>query len=129
MTAVAAEELSQRADDAELARLNRDYVRAVEERNPHWFDQHLADDFTNTSADGRFADRAEFIERVARDSGVSNRRLLEVAIRRMGDFAIIHARTIAVTLSGADVFTRYTDIWTRRDGRWVCVSAQLTRSA
>jgi len=129
MTAVAAEAVGRSADDAELSQLNRDYVRAVEERNPHWFDEHLAEDFTNTYADGTFADRAEFIERVARDSGLSNRRLLEVAIRRMGDFAIIHARTISNTPSGAEVFTRYTDIWARRDGRWVCVSAQLTRIA
>lgn len=129
MTAVVAEEVGRSADDAELSQLNRDYVRAVEERNPHWFDEHLANDFTNTYADGTFADRAEFIARVARDSGLSNRRLLEVAVRRMGDFAIIHARTISNTSSGADVFTRYTDIWARRDGRWVCVSAQLTRSA
>ncbi len=128
MTAVAPEELGQSANDAELSRLNRDYVRAVEERDPHWFNEHLAEDFTNTYVDGTFADRAEFIERVARDSGLSNRRLLEVAIRRMGDFAIIHARTISNTSSGAEVLTRYTDIWARRDGRWVCVSAQLTRS-
>ena len=128
MTAVAAEAVGRSADDAELSQLNRDYVRAVEERNPHWFDEHLAEDFTNTYADGTFADRAEFIERVARESGLSNRRLLEVTIRRMGDFAIIHARTISNTSSGSEVFTRYTDIWARRDGRWVCVSAHLTRS-
>jgi ketosteroid isomerase-like protein len=128
MTAVVAEDVGRSADDAELSQLNRDYVRAVEERNPHWFDEHLAEDFTNTYADGTFADRAEFIARVARDSGLSNRRLLDVAIRRMGDFAIIHARTTCNASSGAEVLTRYTDIWARRDGRWVCVSAQLTRS-
>jgi ketosteroid isomerase-like protein len=129
MTAVPSEEVRRSADDADLSQLNRAYVRAVEERNPHWFDEHLARDFTNTYADGTFADRAEFIARVARDSGISNRRLLEVTIRRMGDFAIIHARTSANTSSGAEVLTRYTDIWARRDGRWVCVSAQLTRVA
>ena len=114
-------------DQAVLAQLNRDYVRAVEERNPHWFEGHLARDFTNTHTDGSFESRAQFIERVARDSGISNRQLQEVAIRPLGDFAIIHARTVSNTSAGVQVFVRYTDIWARHEGRWVCVSAQLTR--
>jgi hypothetical protein len=114
-------------DVAVLRQLNRDYVRSVEERDPQWFEKHLARDFTNTYVDGSFADRAQFIERVARDSGISNRRLQEVAIRLLDDFAIIHARTISTTSSGAEVFVRYTDVWARRDGQWLCVSAQLTR--
>jgi len=116
------------ADDQEvLAQLNRDYVRAVEERNPQWFERQLAWDFINTHTDGSFESRAQFIERVARDSGLSNRQLQEVAIRPLGDFAIIHARTASNTSAGAQVFVRYTDIWARREGRWVCVGAQLTR--
>ena len=115
-------------DHSVLTQLNIEYVQAVEERNPRWFEEHLAQDFTNTYADGSFADRAQFIERVARDSGISDRRLLEVMIRLLGDFAIIHARTLSRTAAAAEVFVRYTDIWARRDNRWVCVSAQLTRS-
>jgi len=45
----------------------------------------------------------------------------------MGDFAIIHARTTYSYLDGRPGQGRYTDIWARRDGRWLCVAAQVAR--
>jgi hypothetical protein len=46
----------------------------------------------------------------------------------MGDFAIIHARTTYRTADGQDRGGRYTDVWARRDGRWLAVSAHVTRN-
>ena len=45
----------------------------------------------------------------------------------MGDFAIIHAQTTFTTREGRPGLGRYTDVWARRDGRWLAVSAHVTR--
>jgi ketosteroid isomerase-like protein len=45
----------------------------------------------------------------------------------MGDFAIIHAQTRYVKGDGEPGKGRYTDIWARKDGRWLCVAAHVTR--
>jgi ketosteroid isomerase-like protein len=50
-----------------------------------------------------------------------------VKIRLFGDFAIIHAKTVYRKPDGQSGAGRYTDIWMRRDGRWRCVAAHVTR--
>jgi len=45
----------------------------------------------------------------------------------MGDTAIIHARTNYVKPDGTVGGGRYTDVWMRQDGHWLCVSAHVTR--
>jgi len=45
----------------------------------------------------------------------------------MGDFAIIHGRTAYNTPDGREGAGRYTDVWARRQGRWLCVAAQVHR--
>src|SRR5579885_1920361 len=39
-----------------LHRLNRNYVRSVEESDVRWFDEHLAADFLNSNPDGTLVD-------------------------------------------------------------------------
>ena len=46
----------------------------------------------------------------------------------MGDFAIIHARTSYTLPDGRQGGGRYTDIWGRRNGKWLCVAAQVARN-
>jgi len=45
----------------------------------------------------------------------------------MGDVAIIHARTTYMAPDGRMGAGRYTDVWARRGGRWLAVSAHVTR--
>ena len=115
------------ADLETLKHLNLEYVRSVEKANVRWFDSHLAPDFMNSNPDGSLVDRAAFLAQIARGAGVSNIEAHDVLIRVIGDLAIIHARTTYKTPSGKEGGGRYTDIWSRRDGRWVCVAAQVTR--
>jgi ketosteroid isomerase-like protein len=51
----------------------------------------------------------------------------EVRVRILGDVAIIHARTSYTTADGDQRNGRYTDVWARRDGKWLAVSAHVTR--
>jgi hypothetical protein len=45
----------------------------------------------------------------------------------MGDTAIVHARTTFALPGGRPGSGRYTDVWVRRNGRWVAVAAHVTR--
>jgi ketosteroid isomerase-like protein len=51
----------------------------------------------------------------------------DVRVRILGDVAIIHARTSYTTAGGERRDGRYTDIWARRNGKWLAVSAHATR--
>lgn len=109
-----------------LQQLNRDYVRAVERRDVGWFEENLGTDFLNVNADGTLVDRAGFVAQIARPLAISDLEPREVQVRIMGDFAIVNARTAYTTANGQPGSRRYTDAWARRQGRWLCVSAQLT---
>jgi hypothetical protein len=47
----------------------------------------------------------------------------------LGDVALIHARTTYTLHDGRQGAGRYTDVWARRDGRWLAVAAHVTRGA
>jgi len=108
--------------------LNRNYLRAVEESDVRWFDANLSDDFLNSNPDGSIVDRAGFLAQIGKPSSVKNIAGSDIRIRLLGDFAFIHARTDYVKVAdGSKGFGRYTDIWQKRDDRWLCVSAHVTR--
>jgi ketosteroid isomerase-like protein len=119
-----------KADDAELRtleQLNRDYVQAVQDSDVQRFEEMLAADFLNTNPDGSLKERAGFLAQIARPPGISGLAAEDVRIRILGDVAIIHARTTYRRADGQPGFGRYTDIWARRQGRWLCVAAHVTR--
>jgi len=116
------------ADIDILRQLNADYIRSVQMSDARRFDEILADDFLNSNPDGSLVDRAQFLAQIARPATISNLEANDVRVRVMGDFAIIHARTTYMHEGGRAGAGRYTDIWARREGRWLCVAAQVTRS-
>jgi ketosteroid isomerase-like protein len=115
------------ADLAALLDLNRDYVRSVQTSDVKRFREILADDFLCSQPDGTLIDRERFLVHTARPVTIANLRAHDVEVRLMGDFAIIHARTSYTTAEGNAGAGRYTDVWARRDGRWLAVSAHVTR--
>jgi ketosteroid isomerase-like protein len=110
-----------------LQQLNRDYVRSVLESDVRWFEANLAPDFMNSNPDGTLVDRAGFLKQIAPPCAVSNLRESDVEIHVMGDVAIIYARTSYGKPGGAPGAGRYTDVWQLRQGRWLCVSANVSR--
>jgi len=110
-----------------LVELNRDYIRSVQNSDVRRFDQILADDFLCSLPDGSLIDRKRFLEQTALPVKISNLEAHDVNIRILGDFAIIHARTTYTTPDGRPGAGRYTDVWARRDGKWLAVSAHVTR--
>lgn len=120
----------QPGDDAHveaLRKLNEDYIRSVAASDVRRFDEILAPDFLNSNPDGTLVDRRQFLAQIAKPLAVSDFRCEDVLIRVMGDFAVIHARTVYRKADGQPGAGRYTDVWARRDGRWLCVAAQVMR--
>lgn len=110
-----------------LAELNRDYVQSVQHSDVGRFEEILAEDFLCSNPDGSLVDREAFLEQTARPVTIANLQARDVKIRLLGDVAIIHARTTYTIPDGAERAGRYTDVWARRDGRWLAVSAHVTR--
>ena len=110
-----------------LQKLNRDYVRSVLESDVRWFEANLAPDFMNSNPDGSLVDRAAFLAQIARPCPISDLAFEDVRIRILGDVAIIHARTTYRKAGGQPGAGRYTDVYARRQERWLCVAAQVTR--
>jgi ketosteroid isomerase-like protein len=110
-----------------LQQLNRDYITSVQTSDVRRFDEILAEDFLCSNPDGSLVDRERFLAQTARPVAISNLEAHDVRIRIMGDVAIIHARTTYTLPDGRAGSGRYTDVWARRDGRWLAVSAHVTR--
>jgi ketosteroid isomerase-like protein len=116
------------ANDLEtLHDLNRNYVRSAETSDVRWYDEHLAEDFLSSNPDGSLVDRAGFLARMARPYPGANLEALDVRIRILGEVAIIHAGFRDTKPDGRVGAGRYTDIWARGQGRWLCVAAHFTR--
>ncbi len=115
------------ADLATLRDLNEDYIRSVQDGDVRRFDEMLAADFLCSNPDGTLIDRGAFLEQTARPVTIANLAAQDVTIRLMGDFAIIHARTTYTKADGQPGGGRYTDVWARRNGQWLAVSAHVTR--
>jgi len=116
------------SDHDTLTALNLDYVNSVQRSDTKRFDEILSDDFLNTNPDGSLVDRASFLAQIAPKAKISGLACHDVNVRVMGDVAIIHARTSYTLPDGRPGTGRYTDIWARRGGRWLCVAAQVARS-
>lgn len=114
-------------DLQELTKLNEDYINSVQHSDVKRFNEILADDFLCSMPDASLLDRKAFLEYTAKPVTITNLQAYDVNIRLMGDFAIIHARTSYTAVDGTTAGGRYTDVWARRNGKWLAVSAHVTR--
>lgn len=114
-------------DLEELTALNRDYVASVQNCDVKRFDEILAPEFYCSNPDKTLVDRTAFLEQTARPIAIRNLRAHDVVIRIMGDFAIIHAATSYTAADGQQASGRYTDCWAKQNGKWLAVSAHVSR--
>jgi len=110
MAATTASQSGLDSELGDLADLNRDYIDSVQSADVGRFEELLADDFLCSNPDGSLVAREAFLEQTAKP------------------VAIIHARTTYTLPDGREAAGRYTDVWARRDGRWLAVSAHVTRA-
>jgi ketosteroid isomerase-like protein len=114
-------------DHETLTALNTDYIDAVQNGDVKRFDQILAGEFYCSNPDGSLVDRARFLAQTAKPVTISGLKAEDVLIRLFDDVAIIHGRTAYTTAEGRAARGRYTDVWVKRGGRWLAVSAHVTR--
>jgi ketosteroid isomerase-like protein len=114
-------------DIDELTALNRDYVNSVQNSDVKRFDEILAQDFYCSNPDKSLVDRAAFLKQTAVPVTIKNLTAHDVKIRVLGDFAIIHAATRYTTADGQEAHGRYTDCWAKQNGKWLAVSAHVSR--
>jgi ketosteroid isomerase-like protein len=110
-----------------LAALNKDYIDAVQNGDVRRFEEILSDDFYCSNPDGSLVDRAGFLAQTARPVTIKGLQGVDVIIRLLGDTAIVHGVTTYTTAEGRAARGRYTDVWHKRNGRWLAVSAHVTR--
>lgn len=116
-----------RGDLDALLALNRDYIHSVQHGDVRRFDEILAEDFLCSNPDGSLVDKSAFRAQIARPVTIGGLTAQDVQVRILGDVAIIHARTSCTTADGKARNGRYTDVWARRAGKWLAVSAHVTR--
>jgi uncharacterized protein (TIGR02246 family) len=116
-------------DDASLLRaLNESYVKAFREADVAWYGAHLAPDYVMVSSDGALWDRAAALSRFAQPTFATAMRSFpvdKVTVRRFHDVALIHAENAYQLKDGRKGVSRYTDIWHKQDGRWLCIAAHI----
>ncbi len=114
-------------DFEQLTALNRDYVNSVQNCDVKRFDQILSQDFYCSNPDKSLVNRFDFLRQTAVPVTVRNLEAQDVKIRIIGDFAIIHARTSYTMPDGKSGSGRYTDCWAKQNGKWLAVSAHVSR--
>ena len=121
--------MTKASDVATLTALNNDYIDAVQHSDVDRFREILAPEFLCSNADGALLDREAFLRLVAKPVTIRNLRADDMKLQVLGDTAIVHARTRFTHADGRPGAGRYTDVWVRRDGRWLAVAAHVTRDA
>lgn len=111
----------------QLTALNRDYVASVQNCDVKRFDEILAPEFYCSNPDKSLVDRAAFLKQTAVPVSIKGLKEHDVKIRILGDFAIIHASTSYTTADGTPANGRYTDCWAKQNGKWLAVSAHVSR--
>ena len=114
-------------DRDQLIDLNRDYINSVQHSDVRRFDEILAADFLCSNPDGSLVDREGFLKQIGRPATISNFAASDVRIRLFGNIAIVHGRTTYNKVDGQAGAGRYTDVWARQNGRWLCVAAHVMR--
>lgn len=110
-----------------LEALNRNFIRSAEQSDAAWYREHLAEDFLSSHRDGSIVDRNGFLKRISGPYPGTQLQAVDVQIRFAGELALIHAGFRYKRPDGQWGSGRYTDIYTRRQQRWLCVSAHFNR--
>lgn len=120
-------ELGEMTDHDALTALNDDYIASVQNGDVNRFNEILAPEFYCSNPDGSLIDRAGFLAQTAKPVTIKGLVSRDVMIRIVGDVAIIHGATAYTTVEGRSARGRYTDVWHKQNGRWLAVSAHVTR--
>lgn len=123
---IAAAPADSAAMEQELMKLENGWNDAVVKNDVAFLDRILADDLTDTSADGTVSTKTQDIADLkSGDFKCTSAVADNFKVRVCGDTAVVTGRnTINAQFKGKDISGPYqfTDTWMKRDGRWQCVA-------
>ena len=123
----------QQAAERQLIALVEEWGRAARAADERALNRLLADDFSATTADGRFKNKREYIaDFVSGSRKIDALTFDDFHARVHGNTAaIVHGGTLRGSQDGRDASGRYrwTHFFVRRGARWRCVATQATRLA
>jgi ketosteroid isomerase-like protein len=112
-------------DVEELLVLNDEYIHSDQFRDVDRYDEILADDYQATLPDLVFRDKAAFLKMLSdAPRPFTDLAPHDVQVRIVGDVALVHGR-VTFNVDGKPDEARYTDTWQKRDGKWMCIAADV----
>jgi hypothetical protein len=106
-----------------LEQLNRDYHAADQNSDAKRFDEFLAEDFI-VQTPGVTRNREEYLTYIAKPRPFRDLTMRDVNVRILGDVALVQGRsTYTMLADGSEQEALYTDVYQKREGTWVCVTA------
>lgn len=122
------------ADDAEtVLRLDREISVATWTADPVWFEENLAEDYVLITPSGAVKRKGDIVRELsAPGMRMDPFETSEVQLRMYGDSAVVTGRMTQKFVVGGVRYTndvRYTDVYVKRKGRWLLVSAHASTLA
>ncbi len=122
------------ADDLEeIRRLDKEITVATWTADPLWFQENLADDYVLITPGGTKRTKRDVINELATPGlKMDPYEPSEVQVRVYGEAAVVTGRILQRYTLGGIRFAndlRYTDVWAKRKGRWLLVSAHTSSVA
>ena len=117
-------------EEQALIKLEREWNEAYKNGNKDVLDRIMADDFVFIDEGSNINPKAPYIASTLQNVKVESYSLEDMKVRIYGDTGIVTAVWVGkLTISGKDVSGsfRYTDVYVKRRGRWVCITSQETR--
>jgi len=128
--AVAQPRAAPRSDEAELIRLEEDYARALIRKDRAFLMDFYAPDWRGGNWMG-FWTKSRMLRSLLDDRYVvRSMKLRDLRVRVMGDVAVVQGVDDEVTsMDGRDTSGTwtFTDVFARRNGRWVAVASQTSK--
>ena len=112
----------------ELERIEETLASTWKNRDCAGWSALLADDWSVTHIDAQVITKAQALEMCRTGPPVTST-VDQLSVRVYGDTAIVNGRTTA-TAAGTPpqtVVLRFTDVFVRRDGRWLVVASHATQ--
>ena len=117
--------------DPQVIQVVQDWVNAVPKRDTERIGQVLADDFVAILSDGRKRAKAEYLEEIRSGKySVESIALDDMQARVLGDTAIVTYYQLEKSQSGgvdSSGGSAWTDVLTRRGGRWQVIAEHGSR--
>lgn len=122
--------IARAGDEATIRELDHANTVATWTGDARWFEENLAEDFVIVTANGKVKTKGEVVSEFATPGfSMEPYEPTEVHVRVYGDVAIVTGRVYQRFSRGGiryEVDARYTDVYVKRRGRWLLVTAHAS---